>query len=105
MDLHADAGVAAPPDLGRPGDAHGPAPDGEQVADEDPERQASAAVEIAAVRDGASSGGVEAAIRRASSATGVDADFLLRTARRESSMNPAAKARRDLASDAATGID
>jgi len=40
-----------------------------------------------------SSGGVEAAIRRASSATGVDADFLLKTARRESAMNPAAKAR------------
>lgn len=39
-----------------------------------------------------SSGGVEAAIRRASSATGVDADFLLRTARRESSMNPSARA-------------
>jgi len=40
-----------------------------------------------------SSGGVEAAIRRASSATGVDADFLVRTARRESAMNPSAKAR------------
>jgi len=40
-----------------------------------------------------SSGGVEAAIRRASNATGVDADFLLKTARRESAMNPAAKAR------------
>lgn len=40
-----------------------------------------------------SSGGVEAAIRRASSATGVDAEFLLKTARRESAMNPAAKAR------------
>lgn len=40
-----------------------------------------------------SSGGVEAAIRRASNATGVDADFLVRTARRESAMNPAAKAR------------
>jgi len=40
-----------------------------------------------------SSGGVEAAIRRASSATGVDADFLIKTARRESAMNPAARAR------------
>ena len=40
-----------------------------------------------------SSGGVEAAIRRASNATGVDADFLVRTARRESAMNPSAKAR------------
>lgn len=40
-----------------------------------------------------SSGGVEAAIRRASRATGVDAEFLLKTARRESAMNPAAKAR------------
>jgi len=39
-----------------------------------------------------SSGGVEAAIRRASNATGVDADFLVRTARRESAMNPSAKA-------------
>src|SRR5690606_4784822 len=40
-----------------------------------------------------SSGGVEAAIRRASSATGVDAEFLIKTARRESAMNPGAKAR------------
>ena len=40
-----------------------------------------------------SSGGVEAAIRRASNATGVDADFLLKTARRESALNPSAKAR------------
>lgn len=40
-----------------------------------------------------SSGGVEAAIRRASNATGVDADFLIATARRESAMNPSAKAR------------
>lgn len=40
-----------------------------------------------------SSGGVEAAIRRASSATGVDFDFLMKTARRESAMNPSAKAR------------
>ncbi|HYC69112.1 transglycosylase SLT domain-containing protein [Brevundimonas sp.] len=40
-----------------------------------------------------SSGGVEAAIRRASSATGVDADFLMKTARRESAMNPSARAR------------
>lgn len=39
-----------------------------------------------------SSGGVEAAIRRASSLTGVDADFLVRTARRESAMNPSARA-------------
>jgi len=40
-----------------------------------------------------SAGGVEAAIRRASNATGVDADFLVRTARRESALNPAARAR------------
>lgn len=40
-----------------------------------------------------SSGGVEAAIRRASRATGVDFDFLMKTARRESAMNPAARAR------------
>ena len=40
-----------------------------------------------------SAGGVEAAIRRASGATGVDADFLVRTARRESAMNPSARAR------------
>jgi len=40
-----------------------------------------------------SAGGVEAAIRRASNATGVDADFLVRTARRESAMNPSARAR------------
>ena len=40
-----------------------------------------------------SAGGVEAAIRRASNVTGVDADFLVRTARRESAMNPAARAR------------
>jgi hypothetical protein len=39
-----------------------------------------------------SSNGVEAAIRRASRATGVDADFLVRTARRESAMNPSARA-------------
>lgn len=39
------------------------------------------------------SGGVEAAIRRAASATGVDSDFLIRTARRESSLNPNARAR------------
>ena len=37
-------------------------------------------------------GGVEAAIRRAASATGVDFDFLLKTARRESGLNPRAKA-------------
>jgi hypothetical protein len=36
---------------------------------------------------------VEAAIRRASRATGVDFDFLMKTARRESALNPAAKAR------------
>ena len=40
-----------------------------------------------------SPGGVEAAIRRASNATGVDADFLIKTARRESAMNPSARAR------------
>jgi hypothetical protein len=40
-----------------------------------------------------SAGGVEAAIRRASNVTGVDADFLVRTARRESAMNPSARAR------------
>ncbi|CAL1691286.1 hypothetical protein MMB232_01422 [Brevundimonas subvibrioides] len=39
------------------------------------------------------SGGVEAAIRRAASATGVDFDFLMKTARRESAFNPSAKAR------------
>lgn len=38
-------------------------------------------------------GGVEAAIRRASSATGVDFDFLMKTARRESALNPSARAR------------
>ncbi len=38
------------------------------------------------------SGGVEAAIRRASNRTGVDYDFLMRTARRESAFNPNAKA-------------
>ena len=38
------------------------------------------------------SGGVEAAIRRASNATGVDFDFLMKTARRESAFNPNAKA-------------
>lgn len=36
--------------------------------------------------------GVEHAIRRAAQATGVDFDFLLKTARRESSLNPSAKA-------------
>jgi hypothetical protein len=40
-----------------------------------------------------SSGGVEAAIRRASNATGVDFDFLMKTARRESAFNPSAQAR------------
>ena len=39
-----------------------------------------------------SSGGVEAAIRRASSVTGVDFEFLMRTARRESVLNPQARA-------------
>ncbi|HEY1223667.1 MAG TPA: transglycosylase SLT domain-containing protein [Brevundimonas sp.] len=39
-----------------------------------------------------SAGGVEAAIRRASNATGVDFDFLMKTARRESAMNPSARA-------------
>lgn len=38
-------------------------------------------------------GGVEAAIRRAAGAVGVDFDFLMRTARRESAMNPSARAR------------
>ncbi len=40
-----------------------------------------------------SGNGVEAAIRRASSATGVDYDFLVKTARRESAFDPSAKAR------------
>jgi hypothetical protein len=40
-----------------------------------------------------SSGGVEAAIRRAARTTGVDFDFLMKTARRESALNPSAKAR------------
>ncbi len=43
---------------------------------------------------------VEAAIRRAADATGVDFDFLLKTARRESSLNPGAKAR----TSSATGL-
>ncbi|MDO1558291.1 transglycosylase SLT domain-containing protein [Brevundimonas sp. 2R-24] len=38
-------------------------------------------------------GGVEAIIRRAAGATGVDFDFLMRTARRESALNPRAQAR------------
>ncbi|WP_122465341.1 transglycosylase SLT domain-containing protein [Brevundimonas lutea] len=38
------------------------------------------------------SAGVEHAIRRAAQATGVDFDFLLKTARRESALNPGAKA-------------
>ncbi|MEQ7156697.1 transglycosylase SLT domain-containing protein [Brevundimonas aurifodinae] len=38
------------------------------------------------------SGGVEAAIRRASQSTGVDFDFLMKTARRESAFNPNARA-------------
>jgi hypothetical protein len=37
-------------------------------------------------------GGVEGALRRAASATGVDFDFLMRTARRESGLNPSARA-------------
>ena len=45
-----------------------------------------------------SSRGVEAAIRRASSTTGVDFDFLMKTARRESGFNPDAKARTSSAS-------
>ncbi len=36
--------------------------------------------------------GVEAAVRRAAEATGVDFGFLMRTAKRESGYNPAAKA-------------
>ncbi|MET4683112.1 transglycosylase SLT domain-containing protein [Brevundimonas faecalis] len=39
-----------------------------------------------------SSNGVEAAIRRASNTTGVDFDFLMKTARRESALNPSARA-------------
>lgn len=45
-----------------------------------------------------SSSGVEAAIRRASASTGVDFDFLMKTARRESGFNPDAKARTSSAS-------
>jgi hypothetical protein len=37
--------------------------------------------------------GVEGAIRQAAAATGIDFDFLMKTARRESSLNPSAKAR------------
>lgn len=37
--------------------------------------------------------GVETAIRRASASTGIDFDFLLKTAQRESALNPAARAR------------
>nr|WP_314438613.1 transglycosylase SLT domain-containing protein [uncultured Brevundimonas sp.] len=40
-----------------------------------------------------SSSGVETAIRRASNAVGVDFDFMMKTARRESAMNPSARAR------------
>ena len=47
---------------------------------------------------------MEAAIRRASRATGVDFDFLMKTARRESAMNPAAKARTALADSGTTGL-
>lgn len=42
---------------------------------------------------GVRGGPVESAIRQAAEVTGVDFDFLLRTAKRESSLNPAAKAR------------
>ena len=45
-----------------------------------------------------SSSGVEAAIRRASATTGVDFDFLMKTARRESGFDPGAKARTSSAS-------
>lgn len=45
-----------------------------------------------------SSSRVEAAIRRASSSTGVDFDFLMKTARRESALDPDAKARTSSAS-------
>lgn len=45
-------------------------------------------------------GRVEAAIRSAAGATGIDFDFLLRTAKRESSLNPLAKAR----TSSATGL-
>lgn len=45
-----------------------------------------------------SSRGVEAAIRRASSTTGVDFDFLMKTAQRESAFDPSAKARTSTAS-------
>jgi len=50
-------------------------------------------------------GGVEAAIRRASSATGVDFDFLMKTARRESAFNPNARARTSSASGLFQFID
>jgi len=40
-----------------------------------------------------STGGVETAIRRASASVGVDVGFLMKTAQRESAMNPAARAR------------
>lgn len=45
-----------------------------------------------------SSSRVEAAIRRASTSTGVDFDFLMKTARRESALNPDARARTSSAS-------
>jgi hypothetical protein len=51
------------------------------------------------------SGGVEAAIRRASTATGVDFDFLMKTARRESAFNPNARARTSSASGLFQFID
>jgi hypothetical protein len=47
---------------------------------------------------GGSSGLIEGAIRRASERVGVDFDFLIRTAQRESSLNPAARARTSSAS-------
>lgn len=45
-----------------------------------------------------SAGLIEGAIRRASERVGVDFDFLIRTARRESALNPAARARTSSAS-------
>lgn len=52
-----------------------------------------------------SSKGVEAAIRRASSTTGVDFEFLMKTAQRESSLNPSARARTSSASGLFQFID
>lgn len=53
---------------------------------------------VGATRGAAEPGRVEQAIRSAASATGVDFAYLLKTARRESSLNPAAKARTSSAS-------